>query len=380
MNPEEEKQRALWRQQKFEEIRAALVKNEKFNKFIENIYPTSRDSFISEYARKKTHWLEFGPRHIKWNLRDDLQWTEDATSRIAEILQKKLFDVQCQWRAEKIKLPEVQITRDFYYWEANILNCPFIEPVTQEEIDLYLQYLAGNNFEHRQGWFERWQDYSAIKEAYASESENRNFPEWYDFHNGRTGHSAYLLLPDIRGDKEEFYLDFWRTEAHRKDAEMKKEAESLKALTDASGIAPADDPDRRPWLNYDKSGWMTWFVNTFEDKTTQEIFQQYGGEHPFSNKYDENIHSDLRLLGDSGEPQPVEAWYDWKEAIHRAAEKYSIKKIMEAMPLAYEQYRMKIDLHIPFETPDIDRDNSMWYMKAILRGRELNGEPQDFNF
>ena len=348
MNPEEEKQKALWRQQKFNEIKEELLQNEKFNKFIENIDPKYRDSFISGYAQKKIRWLEYGPQHVKWNLRDDLQWIEDATDRIKEIQQKKLFDVQCQWRAEKIILAEVKVTQDFYYWEANIFNCPFIEPATPQEIDLYLQYLAGNNFEPRQGWFERWQDYRQIKQAYNTENENRNFPEWYDFHNGRTGHSAYLLLPDIRGEKEELYLDFWRKETTARAKEKEKEAESLKALTHAAGIAPADEPDRRPRIHHDKSGWMTWFINTFEDKDTQEMFQRYGGERPF-RKHDHSIAEALKLLAESGELQPVEAGPDWKEAIHRAAEKYSIKKIIEAMPAAYERYRMNIDLLIPFE-------------------------------
>src|SRR6188508_624011 len=106
MNPEEEKERAVWRQQKYAEFKTELQQSETLNKLLEITYPTSRESFISEYAREKVQWIEYGPRYIEWLLRDDLHWVNDATNRLKEILQKKLFDLQCRWRAEKIEVPE----------------------------------------------------------------------------------------------------------------------------------------------------------------------------------------------------------------------------------------------------------------------------------
>ena len=64
------------------------------------------------------------------------------TERLKEILQKKLFDMQCLWRAEKIIIPEINVSSDFRYWEANIFNCPFIEPVTENEIEIILKHLT----------------------------------------------------------------------------------------------------------------------------------------------------------------------------------------------------------------------------------------------
>jgi hypothetical protein len=51
------------------------------------------------------------------------------------------------------------------------------------------------------------------------------------------------------------------------------------------------------------------------------------------------------------------------------------------MPEAFEQYRLHIDLGLGFET-NIDRTFG-WndgYRNAVLAGREMNGEPRDFNF
>lgn len=380
MNPEEEKQRAIWRKEKHLELKAELQQNEKFMKFLEKGYPTSREDFLDEYARAKVSWMEWGPKEKVWLEKDDLKWVEDATDRLAEILQKKLFDVQCQWRAEKIQIPQIKLTFDFNYWEDNIFNCPFIETVNEKDVEIYLQYLNSFNFENEQGWFSRWQDYREIKEAYNDNSDMRNFPEWYDFHNGRTGLSVYLLLPDTRGEKEEFYLHLWREDAHKKSEEQKKKMEEEKKQQAADLNLPlTPQTDRRPRLDYHKKGWMTWFVNTFEDKQTQEIFKRFGGERAF-DEYDDYVEEDLDILGKAGKPIPVEAWFDWKEAIHKAADKYRREKIIEALPQAFEQYRMKVDMGFTFEEPNPIFTLKDWYHNAILRGRELNGDPPDFNF
>jgi hypothetical protein len=377
MNPEEEQKKALWREEKFREFREELLQNESLKKFLENIYPHSRDSFISEYAQAKVRWIEWGPKHLEWNQHDDLQWLNDAMDCLGEIQQKKLFDMQCQWRAEKIEIPKIRITYDFYYWEKYIFDCPFLSPVTREELDTYIQYLQSSNFEPAQGWMDRWQDYDEIKEAYNSENANRNFPEWYDFHNGRTGASAFMLFPDIRGQKEEFYLSLWRKEKHGEHEKAKKEAEEIKSVTEAAGISLPQEKSL-PSLDFHKRGWLTWFVTTFEDKETRKVFEQYGGETIYNSNYDEFVEKDLETLRTSEKPVPVEGWYDWKEAIHRAALKYATRKIIEALPLAYEQYSMNIDLKIPFSELGPNKDK--WFADGILRGRELNGEPRDFNF
>jgi len=376
MSTQEDKEKAEWRLKKHIELKAELQQNEKFQTFIQGMYPGSRDEFIDRYAAEKVRWLEWGPNFKEWLEKEDLHWTEDATDRLKEIQQKKLFDVQCLWRAEKLQLPEIKVTYDFYTWEGDIFNCPFINPVTPEEVDMYIQYLQSQNFENEQGFLDRWQDYEGIKEAYNEGNASRNFPDWYDFHNSRTGLSVYLLLPDVRGQKEEFYLSLWRAELHAKSEEARKKQKEKPS----SSPAAAGAPDTRPHLQDHKDGWLTWFVNTYEDKQTQEMFKRYGGEHPFEDN-DEFLEADLELLAKADRIVPVTGWFDWKEAIHRAADSYRRDKIMEALPLAFEQYRMNVDLHIPFPKPDskhIEMNN--WYAKAILRGRELNGEPLDFDF
>src|SRR5687767_8395140 len=128
MTPEEEKNRALKWQQQYLQFKAELMTNEIMLKFLEDAYPTSRESFISDYAHKTVQWLEWGPKNAQWLEREDLSWVNDATGRLKEIQQKKLFDMQCLWRAEKISIPAIEVSTDFDYWEEDIFNCPFLEP------------------------------------------------------------------------------------------------------------------------------------------------------------------------------------------------------------------------------------------------------------
>jgi len=165
----------------------------------------------------------------------------------------------------------------------------------------------------------------------------------------------------------------WRQEQKQKS---KQEAVIMKQLAE---ILPSEQPKQTEWLNYHKPGWMTWFVNTFEDKETQEVFRKFGGEIDF-DKYDEYLENDLETLANADKIVPIEGWFDWKEAIHKAAMKYRIEKIIEALPLAYQQYRINIDMGLAFETQKNQYSIENWYHENILRGRELNGEPRDFNF
>ncbi len=350
MNPGKQADIALWRIEKHKEIKKELQQNQKFKDLLINAYPNTVDEFIDSYAKKKVEWLEYGPRHKEWLERDDLKWVEDATRRLGEILQKKLFDAQCLWRAEKLDLPGVKLTWDFKIWEDNIFRCPFIEPVTQSDVDLYIQYLQSSNFQNEQWFLDRWQDYEEIKRAEQTGNSNRNFPDWYDFHNGRTGLGVYLLLPDVRGDKEEFYFDLFRQEAQEKAKVLQKKMDEERAQQLANPDMPVTpETDRKPFLNSSAKGWITWFVNTFEDKQTQEMFKRYGGERPFDGN-DDNMHDELDMLSKAGRPVAVQGWFDWKEAILKTAENYRKEKIIEAMPEAFEQYRLKIDMGLVLQS------------------------------
>lgn len=351
------------------QIEHELATEERFQKYFEGFNSESVKSFITSYAQKKAYWYRFGNFWIEQNEAEDLQWINEAEIHLSYIQQKKLFDAQCLWRAEKITIPEVEICFDFEMWERDVMNCPFIEPVNENEVELYVQYLSQNNVDLELGWMESWQDYHEIKEAYNDVSDTRNFPEWYDFYNGRMGTSTYMLLPDIRGEKEEFYDGLSREKEKPERDAKQKEWDRIR--------------DKRPHLKsiYDKE-LLEYFVRTFDNKQTQEYFEADKRYNRVSGD-EESLQEDIDFLLKADEPIAISGHHDWKEAVHKTAEQYRLKKIAEYLPAAFEQYQLNLSMGILPSNKEArqnyDTIRKIW-ADYILNGREINGEPRDFNF
>ena len=205
---DDELKKAQWREEMKVKCKSDLENNPNLIKLYEEYKPESIASFIDHYVQEKLFVLEHGADYVEWEENAQLEWVDKAFDCLKEIQQKKLFDLQCHWRAEKIQLPGIEICFDLKLWERNIINCPLIPPVSTDELDLYEKYLLSDNFQVI-GFYlwEFWQDYDTIIEAVNSDEADGSFPEWYDFYNQNKGTGVYLLFPDIRGEKEKFYAD-----------------------------------------------------------------------------------------------------------------------------------------------------------------------------
>ncbi len=368
-----ELEKVQWR----EEMKAKYIAELKSSPTVQKLYseytPTSVDSFVNSYAHDKVDWIEYGPIHVEQEEIEQLQWVEKAFECLKEIQQKKLFDLQCQWRANKIQLKGVEICQDLIHWEDNILNCPYLSHITEEELDLYLKYMQSNNYQETHIWsFERWQDYDEIKEAYHTDNENRNFPEWYDFYNSRMGTGVYLSFPDIQGEKELFYI---RLYGH----EYRKQQKELEAIKQAAPIT-----EKRPYINISNKELTQWFVDTFEDHQTREYAELIMDEY---SNIDDNHQWNIFMvtIEKITEPIPVEACSDWEEALNRTVDNYKRIKTAEALPLAYDKYCMFINSGIAFECKQSDFEEDLqhtrkYIINEIIQGRILNGEPPDLNY
>jgi len=367
--------KAEWRGKTYDEILAELNNDPEVQLLKENYNSSSVDRFIKEYARTKVNILEWGPKKEEWSENDETQWNDSAYEALIQIQQKKLFDLQCLWRAGNIDIKEILISNDFNTWEHDVMNCPFVPPVTRQEIDLYIQYLLSNNYEDEaEVSMVRWQNYDDMKDAYNNDDADVNFPEWYDFYNSRMGTGVYLTFPDIRGDQEHFY----RKLSHEYDSVVK--------LAEKQQTPPSSAEQRLPMLWSSDKAQLKWFVYTFEDKETQELAELSNAFMDIDD-YDFNWENDKDLLLSLTEPVPVLPWYNWREALHRAANMYKRNKIVQAMPLAYESYCIRREAGIPFETnshddswKDIKKDVRQIIIDQIIEGRVLNGEPPDLNF
>src|ERR1017187_9396243 len=374
-----EVEKAKWREETYQQCKAELLARPAVQKLKEVYNTSSFDDFIKEYTSKKVSVLEYGKFFKEKAENAQTQWIDEAYDRLKEIQHKKLFDLQCQWRAGNIKLEGVDITEDFSWMSDNIMNCPCISPIAEDEVELYLKYLGSSNFDNNieYRWYD-FQDYDEIKEAYNDDDASINYPEYYSFHDSMRGTSIYLSLPDSRGERELFYRQLAEgnyVETHPVEVKEKEEAQKLHVAS----------LDNRPLLHTTRE-MIAYFVRTFEDKETQDNMNLVYSTYNETSASNEDYYDD-KLFEETEEMIPIEAWHNWKEALQRAANKYRAAKIAEALPLAYDTYLLRLNSSIPFERndrhPTDDASEERWKQKIIadiIKGRVLNGEPPDLDF
>jgi len=366
---------------------ADLRTNPKFQEFFGQYHPDSIGPFIQFIARHQGRLFESG------NPLDSLQEGrimdphERARWGLNEILQRHLFTKQCLWRAEKLKIPGVDICHDFTYWGNNIAKCPFLDPITEEDIALYTQYILGEDFQLEHESAHAYQLYENFKYEYQNDDEGTSMPEWYQFYDIRKGTSSLLILPDIRGKKEKKYFDA----AYKQEKKEKKQAEI------AAGLPP-------PVKRMDYYTILNLVVDCVLENEDDDMIRGFKQtNYNYKSNYDENGEIeesedyDDETDGEAMEALskleyipfkvPVEAHYDWKQGLVKALYNYETRQVADALKVVYEDYLMRRELGMEpdnldeFESNEVQwKKNNDTHRERILKGRELKGEPRDFNF
>ena len=347
---------------------------------------------IDFYAWQKSQWMVDRP-HLEWCLEyRSLNILLASQACLGNIQQKKLFDKQCEWRAEIFKHPSIETTHDFIYWEKNILNCPFISPISEEDIALYLEFLKvylGENLTFLSGW----QDYNSFNSSFATvaktmqekkekkegedddddeEEDDSLMPPWYIFVNEHTGNGHYLLLPDVRQEKE------WKYSRIGQEEERRIHIEKLKK----------NQPDKRPFLFMSGKDQMENFINQVEEDP-KEILKAYNVHQQFYNNPEEEemdwVKEAWSDLEDCFESFPIAAGItDWKEALITTARQWTNTKIARNLPFFYQDYlfRNASGIANACDEEKVESYSEMVknFKESILLGRALSGEPRDFNF
>lgn len=335
--------------------RKEIEGNDAIKVFFERFAENSIERFIASYLDKKYNAYKFRKYDADRLERKRTKWIDKADHHLEPILQKKLFDLQCLWRAEQVELEGVEICFDFDVWESDIFNCPFLE-INEDDIEMYQAFLNSGGLDD-EWWSDEWQQYYLFKE------DDERIPEWYNYHNMRTGNGSLFLLPNLRGEKEEFYTGLYREDEDRKRP------------------APTKIIDYKPSLDTYGDEYME-FVNEFEDAEFRTIIENH---QESLNRYShrEDFGDVIHKLEEIDEYVPIEAHYDYREALKRAYHKYAFGKIAEHLPQAFEQYLFTKSMNLmPSKGDHIDfyRDLSKTYREKIIKGRILNGEPGDLDF
>ncbi len=360
------------------ETRNWLETNENIKTYFNRFGKYWADDFVKGYPVLKARFMRYGHELGDQPEKHQIAYLEKAAEALAIIQLKKLFDVMCQWDANLLKLDGIDCSWDFLPWEEDIFNCPFISPVTDEDVKLYLQFMDT----------EEWDKHTEVMlihyESYRDEdAEYDRIPAWFIFENDHSGNDKYLQLPKERTEKEEFYRGFWFKE---RDAEFEKKYES--------GELKRHVPDERPQISIHKYTDVERFIQEHEGKDVLIAFRKYYDyfteqlirEDPDDEEdgwLNEQVDSIIHHLTGVKEKIPIEANDDWREGLIEAFEAYERKQIKEALPYAYSDYQMRRELNIDTADQKKKSDNAehaRFRREQILRGRELNGEPRDFNF
>ncbi len=353
---------------------AEEIKNsETAKEYFSNYRPEGIESFIKFYTSRKVLLVQcqdyystvYHEKEIS-----ELGFQKKAEDMLKLILQKKLFNIQLRWRAGQIEIDGIDTTYDFRTWEGHVLSCPFIPAISSREVELLKEYLLRfcendqiNIYDHS------WQDYDEL----TKKSENGlmdDYPNWYEFYDSRMGTGALLILPDHKGAMENFYFDLVR------------QATVIKST--ASG-----NTESAPYL-YAGREEISNFVRYFEqDKHFRALFKYYNYCEEKENRdpnYDD-LEQAIRFLLTADRPVYPNAHLTWDKAILAAAKEYENARIVEAIDFVFDEYQMMKELGFSKEKSSEEkaREQNEEYMaqffrKNILKGRMLNGEPEDFDY
>lgn len=368
-----EKQAALKSIQ--EEFEKDILENPAYKEYFKKFSPDSVEAFYKQYVQHKIGLVNGWEFYIDEPSKV-VAWRNSAKDMLELILHKKLFNQQLLWRAEKISIPEISVSYEFEYWDDNLELCPFLEEVTPAEISAMKQFLMSNNFADNTKWFMcSWQDYERIMEQ--DDDGDRDFmPEWYEYYDGCMGTGALLLLPDTRGGKEAYYENIYYDW-------LRKNPQPLPPQP-PDAVVPL--PFLMPLITYDGNAY-TDFMEQFENDYLCKLHQGWLVEkHQKPDEYydEDAVSQAISDLEDADEPIYMEGGLVWYEAIIRCAQKFKNAKVADKLDDVYANYLAKRELNLnkhigPIGNLGQDKNNSDM-KERILKGRELNGEPPDFNY
>ncbi len=377
------------REKVIKEITSELTKGKKYKKYFEKYNPVSTKSFIESYARRKAQWLEWGPNYLQRDINEKLRFREMASTFLWEIQQKKLFNLQCKWRAGEVVLPGIEVSWDFLKWEQKIKTCPYIDAISQEEFDLYKQYMTSDSYQPKH-FMSSWQGYDFYRTEYLNGGESMMpTPAWYVYHDTMMGTGNLFMLPNIKGDKEQFYLNLVKAE---EDEKAKKSKGKKSKKNDVPAIVKAINPnfDGKPPIIPDYKT-KEEFIKKFEDKTLLKYFKAMEQEDDTWQE-DQALDDCLELFSYEMIDENMQIEFknpdDLKDSIFRAAADFELTQITNCLDAAYEEYQMKASNGISFvendemvEFADTTFNSIINFIKEqILHGRELNGEPRNFDY
>ncbi len=361
-----------------EELRKSLAERPEIQAYLARYNKHSRDSFLRSYAHRLHHTLEWGAEMKKWQEARPMKHMDNAESHFWEIQQKKLFDIQCQWRAELIQLEGIESTFDFEHWEKHIETCPYLSPVSQEEFELYVSYVKSSHFEFEDHLFHQYQGYYAFKVDPEDGESLADLPPWYQYHNLMTGTNG-LLLPDIRGAKEERYMDVARKH-NREKAEAEHPARTAEEIAES----------QKPFISSSEEEILALAAKVESPELLKDMKAGIA-ENKFHADLEDVIMA-IHYLGETKERFAFEPGLDWRQQVLQTEKRRKSIFMLEALHIVFSDYQLRQQLGLGYHLKEdgmseLEKQlqktgNGIRHLlkDLVMQGRQILGEPKDWNF
>ena len=445
-----------------QETRAQLVRatilelqtNPAYQPYFAGYTPDSVEAFIEQYAQRKARYVFDGPRRSKYFEAESTEVQERAQARLWDIQQKKLFDLQCKWRAGLFQHPAIHVTDQFDYWGRHPDRCPFLPPITPDEVALYQDYLADPDCREgdwtRQRHSPDWQGYMNLRATYyedelallppdshvfdededdeedaddydeddeddddwgEEEDDQPAYPAWYRFYDQHHGTGHLRHLPNLRGMRQQYYQDLHLRNSWMKPTSPPPPPPSPAAEAPAAEPSPVEPPapiaeavvepappppapyvpETRPWLSMHDEATFRMIVETF-DPTPGLLELRRAQEQGLEDRDNEESEAALLALHNLANSRlviPIDMHTaDWRLALREAELVLRCRQLARALPGAYDDYCQRQQLGLaqnpPLSASYGDEPEEPWNInykrEQVLNGRELAGEPRDFNY
>ncbi|GAA3958880.1 hypothetical protein [Hymenobacter antarcticus] len=366
--------------------------------------------FLNRYADERASALVDGNTFWHLNQREEANLVEEATERLWEIQQRKLFELHCRWRAEEVTLPadQVELSGDFEAWGARIEKCPLVPPITAAEVEGYLAYLLSEACTDAESDFDRprdWQDYERYRRYLLLQAEGQdpaqvsrdavhqkpqglgglaamlddfflNYPSWYAHCDALAGPpNLVLYLPDHRGSKEAYYIYLGQTGklpdpyAEEENDDDDEPAAGLPPAPPAAAEGAAPPPRALDYQQFEaltdtlmrqfESAELLRFHEAVMHEPAIDPVRPPGFEEEEGEEDEENIQKQLdeqgreagRVLCEIPERLPIAAHPDWRVALHHTWLGWRKQRLAAALREAYAAYAAREQAGSPHPSP-----------------------------
>jgi hypothetical protein len=354
-----------------EKWKAEIVQDEELKNYMNKFQGGDIESFAKTIVDRKMRLL----KDLDWLIRrheyaPEIKHRKEAEKAIELIQQKKLFNIQCLWRANQFEHPLLRCTYDFHFWEEHVNDCPFLDPASVEDIQLMQAYLRKPELEYTPRYL--WVDYQDYHELLKMEDDHYvNMPPWYEYYDQYRNTGNLLKLPDLRSKHERMLMAAVRKEEAKKEKE--KEKENPKPLVVL---------DKRKY--FDNHNEIEKYFKTFEK---DKHFMEINREHKIymkevKEKNDDDLDMAIYTLRQAKEPIEMVGGKDWKEAIKETAQRYKNLMVADDLDLLQEANALFTELGISTAKEDLTEqlnEHGGFMVKRLKQGALLLGiEPDKY--